>query len=654
MANVVTDAAANLQLADAQAAPPADNGAKLQLDEETGEWVSKGELKKRLAKRAKKAAKEKNTKDAAADTKAAQPAAPKKPKEKTEEVIDTDLMFKTGFLAEVKRERAEKYGQEPVFTRFPPEPNGFLHIGHAKAIAVNFGFARYYGGKCYLRFDDTNPEAEEEIYFTAIEDMVRWLGFEPCKITYSSDYFDKLYELAEQLIKLEKAYVCSCEENDLKLQRGGEKGESPRFRCKHAEQTVEENLQKFRDMRDGKYKPREAFLRMKQDITDGNPQMWDLAAYRVLDKPHYRTGDKWKIYPTYDFTHCLCDSFEGITHSLCTTEFVQSRVSYEWLNQQLVEFQPMQREYGRLSISGSILSKRKLKELVDKKYVRAWDDPRLYTLIAVRRRGVPPGAILEFVNELGVTTSNSIIQMSRFEQTIRRYLERTVPRLMLVLDPVPVVIEDADEHDGTELTVPFSPKNSAIGDHKIKFTKTVFIDRSDFREVDSKDYFRLAPGKTVGLLQAPFPIKATSYTTDDSGKVTEIRAVFERETKKPKTFIQWVPAESAGSRRCEVRIHNALFKSENPAAAEGGYLNDINPDSEIIYPNAIIESGFDEVKRRAPWPEAAGEDKLGKGGPESVRFQGMRVAYFAVDSDSTDDKIVLNRIVSLKEDKEKS
>jgi len=327
---------------------------------------------------------------------------------------------------------------------------------------------------------------------------------------------------------------------------------------------------------------------------------------------------------------CLCDSFEGITHSLCTTEFFLSRTSYEWLNKQLVEFQPMQREYGRLSISGSVLSKRKLKELVDKKYVRGWDDPRLHTLIAVRRRGVPPGAILEFVNELGVTTSNSIIQYSRFEQTIRRYLERTVPRLMLVLDPVLVVIEDADEFDGTELTAPFSPKNPAMGEHKIKFTKSVYIDRSDFREVDSKDYFRLAPGKTVGLLQAPFPIKATSFTKDEAtGKVTEIRAVFDRETKKPKTFIQWVAAgEGSGSRKCEVRLYNTLFKSDNPAAAEGGYLNDINPESEIVYPDAVIESGFDEVKARAPWPEAAGEDKLGKGGPESVRFQGMRVAYF--------------------------
>ncbi|EGS21244.1 glutaminyl-tRNA synthetase-like protein [Thermochaetoides thermophila DSM 1495] len=655
MADSVTDATAKLQLNDAPAeTPTGENGVKLQFDEETGEWVSKGELKKRLAKRAKKAAKEKNKDNKANSTAVPEGAAvPKKPKEKSEESpIDPDAMFKQGFLLEVYNERPEKN----VFTRFPPEPNGYLHIGHAKAIAVNFGFARYHGGKCYLRFDDTNPEAEEEIYFTAIEEMVRWLGFEPYKITYSSDHFDTLYQLAEKLITLEKAYVCHCNDEEIKRQRGGEKGTLPRYRCAHAEQSVEENLQKFRDMRDGKYKPKEAFLRMKQDITDGNPQMWDLAAYRILDKPHHRTGSKWRIYPTYDFTHCLCDSFEGITHSLCTTEFFLSRTSYEWLNKQLVEFQPMQREYGRLSISGTVLSKRKLKELVDKKIVRGWDDPRLYTLIAVRRRGVPPGAILEFVNELGVTTTNSIIQISRFEQTVRKYLERTVPRLMLVLDPVRVVIEDADEFDGTELTVPFSPKNPAMGEHKIKFTKTVYIDRSDFREVDSKDYFRLAPGKTVGLLQAPFPIKATSYAKDEAtGKVTEIRAVFDRETKKPKTFIQWVPAgEGAGSHKCEVRVYNSLFKSENPAAAEGGWLNDINPESEIVYPNAVIESGFDEVKARAPWPEAAGEDKQHRGGNETVRFQAMRVGYFALDSDSTDNKIVLNRIVSLKEDKDKS
>lgn len=503
----------------------------------------------------------------------------------------------------------------------------------AKAIAINFGFAKYHSGECNLRFDDTNPEAEEQRYFDSIEEIISWLGFAPARITHSSDNFDKLYELAEKLIILEKGYVCHCNDEEIKLQRGGEKGTNPRFRCEHANRSVEENLAKFRDMKDGKYKPREAFLRMKQDIEDGNPQNWDLAAYRIKDEPHHRTGTKWKIYPTYDFTHCLCDSFESITHSLCTTEFIQSRVSYEWLNHTLGVYEPMQREYGRLAMSGTVLSKRKLKALVEGGFVRGWDDPRLYTLIAVRRRGVPPGSILEFINELGVTTNRTIIQIARFEQSVRRYLERTVPRLMLVLDPIPVVIEDADELEGTEITIPFSPKNAAMGEHKIKFTKTVYIDRSDFRETDSKDYFRLAPGKTVGLLQVPYPIKATSFTKDETtGKITEVRAVLDRETKKPKTYIQWVGGEGSGSRTVEVRIHNSLFKSEDPGTAEGGFLNDINPESEMIYPHAKIEVGFEEVRKRAPWPEAAGEDKLGKGGPESVRFQAMRVAYFVSHS----------------------
>jgi len=587
--------------------------AKLQLDEETGEMVSKGELKKRLAKRAKKAAQAKAKSDAP-------PKAPteKKPVEKKEDVVvDVNAIFKEGFLDRVYKERPVK----DVVTRFPPEPNGYLHIGHAKAIGVNFGFARFHGGQCYLRFDDTNPEAEEEVYFTAIKEMIKWLGFTPVRITYSSDNFDKLYELAEELIRREKAYVCHCSDTEIKLQRGGE-ARGPRYRCEHANRSVDENLTEFRAMRDGKYKPKAAFLRMKQDIEDGNPQMWDLAAYRILDAEHHRTGDKWKIYPTYDFTHCLCDSFEGITHSLCTTEFIQSRVSYEWLNKSLGVYEPMQREYGRLSITGTVLSKRKIARLVNEGYVRGWNDPRLYTLIGIRRRGVPPGAILEFVNELGVTTAGTTIQLARFDQTVRRYLERTVPRLMMVLDPLAVVIEDAEE---TDLDVPFSPKNPAMGSHKVRLTKTVYIDRSDFREVDSKDYFRLAPGKSVGLLQLPFPIKATTFTKSEDGKVTEVRAVYDKEGKKPKTYIQWVPE---GSREIEVRMYNSLFKSEKPDDAEGGFLKDINPDSETIYPHALIESGFEEVRRRAPWPEAenTSESELGSGGPESVRFQAMRVS----------------------------
>ncbi|KEZ45447.1 Glutaminyl-tRNA synthetase [Scedosporium apiospermum] len=622
--------------------------AKLQLDEETGEMVSKNELKKRLAKRAKKAASAARAKNQPPATGAdGEKAAPKPAKAKTEgPQLDPEAMFKQGFLAQVYKERPTK----EVLTRFPPEPNGFLHLGHAKAIAINFGFAKYHGGKTILRFDDTNPDKEKHEYFVAIEETIRWLGFKPDAITYSSDNFQQLYDLAEKLIELEKAYVCHCKEAEIKLQRGGKDGkEGPRYRCAHADQDVETNLAKFRDMRDGKYEPQAAFLRMRQDLENGNPQMWDLAAYRIPkdQTPHYRTGDKWRIYPTYDFAHCLCDSFEGITHSLCTTEFILSRESYEWLNKTLGVYEPMQREYGRLNISGTIMSKRSLNRLVDEKIVRGWDDPRLYTLSGLRRRGVPPGAILSFINELGVTTAKTTIQIPRFEQSVRQYLEMSVPRLMLLLDPVPIVIEDLGDLEGQELDIPFSPKNPKMGSHKLRLTKTVYIDRSDFREVDSPDYFRLAPGKTVGLLQIPYPVKATTFTKDPTtGNVTEIRAVLDKEGKKPKTYIQWVPE---GSRKLEVRIHKPLFKSDDPTAVEGGFMADIDRDSETVYPGALVEAGFEEVRRRAPWPEAAGES-TGHVGPESVRFQAMRVAYFAMDSDSTEDHVILNSIVSLKED----
>ncbi|KAL3477122.1 tRNA synthetases class I, catalytic domain-containing protein [Aspergillus californicus] len=618
----------------------AESTAKLFLDEETGEMISKNELKKRTQKRAKKAA----TAAAKANQK---PAAPKPPTEQAkpaeEAPLDPDAMFKQGFLANVFRERPQK----PVLTRFPPEPNGYLHLGHCKAIAVNFGFARHHGGETILRFDDTNPEAEDEKYFTAIEEVIQWLGFKPASITHSSDHFQKLYEHAEKLIQLKKAYVCHCSDTEIKLQRGGETHGS-RYRCKDAEQDVETNLQKFRDMKDGKYEPQTAFLRMRQDIDNGNPQMWDLAAYRVLKKEHHKAPG-WVIFPTYDFAHCLCDSFEGITHSLCTTEFVLSRESYEWLNSSLEVYEPMQREYGRLNVSGTIMSKRGLKKLVDAGYVRSWDDPRLYTVIALRRRGVPPEAILSFVNELGVTTANTVISIARFEQNIRTYLESRVPRLMLVLDPVPVVIEDFETltPEELDLDIPFSPKNPAMGSHNVGLTQTVHIDRSDFREEDSKGYFRLAPGKSVGLWKVPYPIKATTFTKDVDGKVTEVRAVFDKSGAKPKTYIHWVPE---GSRKVEVRVHDPLFKSDEPSTAEGGFLADINPNSETIHTGAMIESGFDDVRARAPWPEAAGERSEGITRPETVRFQAMRVAYFTMDSDSTEDNIVLNRIVSLKQD----
>ena len=300
------------------------------------------------------------------------------------------------------------------------------------------------------------------------------------------------------------------------------------------------------------------------------------------------------------------------------------------------------------------MSKRKLKKLVDEKIIRGWDDPRIYTLIAIRRRGIPAAAILSFINELGVTTSRSFIQPARFEQSIRKYLETSVPRLMLVLDPIPVMIENYEEGglEGKDIEVPFSPKANDMGSYKTKVTKTIYIERSDFREEDSKDYFRLAPGKAVGLLQVPHPIKATSFTKDEStGAIKEVRATFEIGVqKKPKTYIHWVPE---GSRKVEVRIHNPLFKSSEPETVEGGFLADINPDSENIYSDALVSSGLDEVRKTAPWPTPKPEHEGRDTGPESVRFQAMRVAYLAMDKDSTDDKLVFNRIVSLKEDNKK-
>ncbi|KAG6034911.1 hypothetical protein E4U41_006317 [Claviceps citrina] len=638
-------------MADQEPDRAAEALAQLQLDVETGEMVSKRELRKRQQKRARKAAGAAARADREQNPPIAKPTAQAKANA-DDARIDPDAMFKQGFLADVYAEIPAK----EVVTRFPPEPNGFLHLGHAKAIAVDFGFARYHGGKTiFIRFDDTNPEAEKKEFVDSIKETIRWLGFVPHAITYSSDNFQRLYDFAEQLIELGKAYVCHCDELEIKRQRGGQHGkEGPRYRCDHSEQDVSTNMSKFRMMRDGKYEPLAAFLRMKQDITNPNPQMWDLAAYRMPKKqePHHRTGNQWNIYPTYDFAHCLCDSLEGITHSLCTTEFVLSRESYEWLNESLGVNEPRQREFGRLNLDGTIMSKRGLTALVEGGIVRGWNDPRLYTLVALRRRGVPPGAILSFINELGVTTARTSIRLARFEQSVRKYLEATVPRLMLVLDPVALVIEDSPDAELPECHIPFSPKDPEMGGYSQLLTPRIFIDRSDFRESDSKDYFRLAPGKTVGLLQAPYPVKAVGFSkSPTTGLVTEIRAVLDKQGKKPKSFIHWVP--EGGSMTVEARVHSNLFKSDNPMQAEGGFKNDINPDSETVYRAALI-SGLDEVRRTGPWPKVSDNGNSEEGCPESVRFQAMRTGYFTVDSDTTQDHVVLNRIVSLKEDSAKS
>ncbi|KAL6929554.1 hypothetical protein ACO0SA_000957 [Hanseniaspora valbyensis] len=607
--------------------------------------------------------------------KAKQPKA-KKTDNKKKETKDEPVrnMFTEGFLGDL-----HKVGENPqlypetlkkhleftkgkVHTRFPPEPNGFLHIGHSKAVMVNFGFAAYHDGHCYLRYDDTNPEAEEKKYFDSILNMIHWLGYEPWKITYSSDYFDQLYAFAIKLIELDRGYVCKCSNETIKKNRGidpvtGQPG-GERSACEHRDLPIEWHLAEFKKMHDGAYQPGEAILRMKQDLKNPSPQMWDLIAYRVLNATHPRTGDKWKIYPTYDFTHCIVDSLENITHSLCTTEFYLSRESYEWLLDQLHIFRTAQREYGRLNITGTIMSKRRIAKLVNNKIVRDWNDPRLFTLESLKRRGIPPGAILSFINTLGVTTSATNIQVSRFETSVRKFLEETVPRLMLVLDPIEVVIDNLDESFEIDCELPYKQGNDEFGKRTVKFGNKIYIERSDFSEDSSdKEFFRLTPEQPVGLLKVPKVIKFKSLEKDSNGKIIKIHAEYDSEStvKKPKTYIHWVSSKSATPIK-EVRLYNQLFNSENPASLSSEeFLTDINPKSEVIIKGALIENNFKEVVAKSPIIT----DSLKKldfyvqettevSGNERIRFQGMRLGYFCVDYDSSDDGIILNRIVELK------
>lgn len=556
-------------------------------------------------------------------------------------------LHKPGGNKQIKESLMEEHLKatgKKVVTRFPPEPNGFLHIGHAKAININFGYAQAHNGVTYLRYDDTNPEAEEEKYFTSILETVKWLGFKPWKITYSSNYFDKLYELAVELIKRGKAYVCHCTGEEIKAQRGGD-NKGPRYDSPYRDRPIEENLREFQNMKDGKYKEGEAVLRMKMDMQNPNPQFWDLVAYRVMYTKHFRTGDKWCIYPTYDFTHCLCDSFENITHSLCTTEFRMSRDSYYWLVDALEIYKPVQWEYGRLSLTNTILSKRKLNKLVSSKIVNDWDDPRLYTLPALRRRGFTPEAINAFVRDVGVTTANTIISASRLDNYVRDHLNDIAKRIMAVLDPLRIEITNLPEDYVEEITVPNKPRDESMGSHKVPFTRVLYIDRSDFREQDDPNYYRLAPNKTVGLLYVNHPITCTEVVKDKDGNVVLIKAKYEdKNERKPKTFIQWV-AESPKHNSpvsVEVRQYSNLFIHENPMDSElvpGGWLTDINPNSLTVIPKAMVEVGINECSI---------EEK----------FQFVRVGYFCIDTDSKLDgaqkKIIVNRTVSLKEDSNKN
>ncbi len=528
-----------------------------------------------------------------------------------------------------------------VVTRFPPEPNGYLHLGHAKAMNLNFGYAKKNNGWCYLRFDDTNPEKESQEYINSIKDSMKWLGHKPYKITHASDYFDQLYEFAKDLIRKDKAFVCHETAEQMKAGRKARKETGIPHPSPWRNRPIEESLKLFEDMRNGKFKEGEATLRMKQDLSSDNPCMWDHVAYRIKYTPHPHAGDKWCIYPSYDFTHCICDSLENITHSLCSLEFEVRRESYEWVLDALDIYRSPQIEYSRLNITHSLLSKRKLIQLVEDKYVSGWDDPRLITVNGLRRRGYTPEAINAFCERVGVTRTFNMQDYSLLEECLRQDLDNKVNRAMVVLRPLRVVLTNYPEDKVEMRSVPNHPDAKlGRGHHEVPFSRVLYIDENDFREQDSPNYFRLAPGKEVRLKYA-YNILCTEVIKDSAtGKVVELRATVDLDNKNKKTKgnIHWVAQPEPGKEPAtiEVRLYDKLFKSKLPEGTKEqpkNFLDDINPDSLVVLPSAVASPSV----------------LLHTNAFDRLQFE--REGYFVVDPDTTADKVVWNRITTLKEDK---
>lgn len=507
-----------------------------------------------------------------------------------------------------------------VRTRFPPEPNGILHIGHAKAININFAYAAAHDGVCFLRYDDTNPEKEEEKFFIGIKDMVEWLGYKPYQITHSSDNFQQLYEWAVLLIKKGLAYVCHQTADQMK----GFNTEMSPWR----DRPIEENLQLFEDMKNGKIDEGAATLRMKVTLEEGKV---DPVAYRIKFIAHHRTGNNWCIYPTYDYTHCLCDSIEHITHSMCTKEFQSRRSSYYWLCNALDIYCPVQWEYGRLNVNYTVVSKRKIAKLITERIVNDWDDPRLFTLTALRRRGFPFEAINNFCAKIGVTGAVISIDPMMLEANVRDILNVTAPRRLVVLEPLKISITNFPSDKPITLKVPDFPADETKSIHEIALDRVIYIEQTDFKENPEKGYRRLAPNQTVGLRHAGMVLKVSEMKKDGQGNVIELLCTCEKvETaEKPKAFIHWV----SNPQVIEVRLYERLFQHKNPedpAEVPGGFLSDCNKDSL-----KILKSFADKVIKNAKVYD---------------KFQFERIGFFSVDPDSTSEHLVFNRTVSLKED----
>ncbi len=538
------------------------------------------------------------------------------------------------FIREAIRDDLRSGRHETIVTRFPPEPNGFLHIGHAKSICLNFGVAREFGGRCHLRFDDTNPVREEQAFIDAIETDVRWLGFDwGDHLYHASDYFEQLYEWAKHLIGAGKAYVDDLSAEEIREYRGTltEPGRESPYR----DRGVDENLDLFRRMRAGAFPDGARVLRARIDMASGNINLRDPVLYRILHATHPRTGDTWCIYPNYDFAHGQSDAIEGITHSLCTLEFEDHRPLYDWFLDNLpVPAHPRQYEFSRLNLTYTVLSKRRLVQLVREGHVTGWDDPRMPTISGLRRRGVPPEALRDFVSRLSISKSEGTVEMAMLEHCVRELLNQRAERRMAVIRPLKVVIENYPEGESEALEAVNNPNDPGAGTRMVPFGREIYIERDDFMEDPPRKFFRLAPGREVRLRYAYF-VTCREAIKDENGEVVELRCTYDPETRggnapdgrKVKATIHWVSAAHAET--AEVRLYDHLFARPDPGA-EGDYLDDLNPDSLTVLQACKLEPGVADAAKAG-----------------ALQFE--RLGYFAADPDSTPGGAVYNRTVALRD-----
>ncbi len=520
-----------------------------------------------------------------------------------------------------------------VQTRFPPEPNGYLHIGHAKAIQIDFSTAEKYGGTCNLRLDDTNPSKEDVEYVDAIKEDIEWLGYKWDKVLYASSYFDFIYECAVKLIKLGKAYVCDLTADEIREYRGTltEPGKNSPYR----ERSIEENLELFQRMTDGEFSDGARVLRAKIDMASPNINMRDPVIYRIAHVSHHQTGDKWCVYPMYDFAHPISDTREGVTHSLCSLEFENHRPLYDWFLKELgFETPSRQIEFARLNLNYCLTSKRKCLQLVNEGIVDGWNDPRMVTISGMRRRGYPAEAIRDFINRVGVSKAYSVVDFGLLEACVRDSLGMNAPRAMAVLRPLKVIIDNYPENLVEELSLPVNQDKPEMGERKIRFSKEIYVEKEDFMIEPPKKYFRLFPGNEVRLRGAYF-VKCVGYDTDENGEVTAVHCTYDPESKggnspdgrKVKGTLHWVSAEN--SIDFEARLYDRLFVNPNPSdESAGSFKDNLNPDSLTILSGCKLEDGVENLK-------------------PGDTFQFMRQGYFCVDTTSTDEKIVFNRTVAL-------